>query len=59
MKKRLYIISGVFLITLLSFQTIKSSTQNQAVNIVEVEEELTAIDYRAEDNFKDFDGLTD
>ena len=59
MKKRLYIIAAIFLVTLLSFQTLKSNTQNTLDNVPEGEEQLTAVDFRAEDNFKDFDGLTD
>lgn len=59
MKRRLYIIAAIFLVTLLSFQTLKSHTQNTLGSIPEVEEQLTAVDFRVEDNFKDFDGLTD
>ncbi|MDN5217164.1 hypothetical protein QQ020_34145 [Fulvivirgaceae bacterium BMA12] len=60
MKKRLYIVASIFLVTLLSFQTLKSSTQSssQAV-VVELDEDLTAIDFKSEDNFKDFDAYTD
>lgn len=59
MKKRLYIIAALVLVTLFSFQTLKSSTQITPADTPEIEEELTAIDYKAEDNFKDFDALTD
>ena len=59
MKKRLYIIATIVLVTLFSFQTLKSSTQGPSVETPEIEEELTAINYKAGDNFKDFDALTD
>ncbi len=60
MKKRLYIVASIFLVTLLSFQTLKSSTQSSSQTVmVEIDEDLTAIDYKSEDNFKDFDAYTD
>ena len=59
MNKKLYVIAAVFLASLFSFQTIKSNTQKNKVNGLDIAEDLTAIDYRVEDNYKDFDALTD
>ena len=59
MNKKLYVIAVVFLASLFSFQTIKSNTQKNTVNGLDIAEDLTAIDYRVEDNYKDFDALTD
>ena len=61
MKKKIFIIAAIVLVSLFSLQSIKSSTPvNSQSEVISVNDQpVTVGDYEADSNFKDFDQYTD